>query len=205
MPWQSGLRYLEEDRLADAQIHRMNFLKQGRRGFTYRDMIYGIGAWCVFLGILYGVQVGRHYMLERDIASMKQHLASLSGEKERQIDLIRTMSKKRAGISARHDLASILANRPRWMGMLRAISRSLPADVWLDVLDVKVDKDWYTIKIDGKAKSQRELTEFILKLEETGYFNKTSLENTQLSETQAEVFDFEVLTEPVAQKLLRDE
>jgi Tfp pilus assembly protein PilN len=183
----------------------MNFLKQGRRGFTYREMIYGIGGWCVFLAVLYGVQTARLYMLERKFDMTKQRLVSLDAEKERQIELIKLVSKKRAGISARHDLASILANRPRWLGMLRAITRSLPSDVWLDFLDVRLDKDWYRVEIKGKAKSQRELTEFVLQLEETGYFNKTTLENTQLSEVQAGTFDFEIFTEPVAQKLLRDE
>jgi len=191
--------------LKEAQTYRMNFLKQGSSGFTYRGMIYGLIAWCLFLGLLLGIQVGRSYMIKRDIELAKQRIVSFDTEKERQIELIKIVSKKRMGVSARQDLASILANRPRWERMLREIKRALPAGVWLDSLNVKQEGNWYKVDMTGNAKSQRMLTSFILQLEESGYFSKTALDNTQLSGNKSAAFEFELGTEPVARRLLRDD
>ena len=183
----------------------MNFLKRGASGLTYRSMIYGFVAWCVFLGILFGIQIGRSYSMSRKVDITKQRIVSLDAEKERQIELVKVVSKKRLGVSARHDLVSILANRPRWERMLREIKRALPAGVWLDSLNVKQEGDWYKVEMTGNAKSQRMLTSFILQLEESGYFSKTALDNTRLSKDQSATFEFEMSTEPVARRLLRDD
>ena len=191
--------------MKEGSRYRINFLNQGARGFTYRGMIYGIVAWTMFLALLFGLQMLRTLSLEKEIDVGKQRLTFLNAEKEREIALVRAVGRKKAGVSAKQDLLSIIASRPRWAGMLRALSLSLPPDVWLDSVNVEPVGEWYSVKVAGKAKTQKDLTSFILKLEESGFFSKTALNKTGALDAEADAFDFYVTTEPVSQRLLTDD
>jgi len=183
----------------------MNFLKDGASGLTYKEMLYVLFAWLLFLSLLYGVQYFRMQGLKQELVVTRERVGSLDAEKDRQIEMVKLVGKKRVGLSARHDLVSIIANRPRWENMIRAMSRALPSDVWLESVRAAPKGEWYSVEIAGKTKSQRALTTYILKLEESGFFSRTTLEGTQLADAKAGVFDFKLTTEPVAQRLLRDE
>ena len=183
----------------------MNFLKHGALGFTYKGMLYGFVAWLVFLGVLFGIQTARIFNFEKELSVARAKLVSLDSEKDRQIEMVRLVGKKRMGTSSKYDLATILANRPRWESLLRALTRSLPSDVWLDSVNVEPHADWYKVEMTGKARTQRALTGFILQMEGSGYFSKTALDKTELSDSQTGAFDFKLVSEPVAQRLLKDE
>lgn len=190
--------------MKEQPIHRMNFLRHGRSGITYRTMIYAISAWCLFLVMVYGLGMLRWVWVQRNVEGAKAELALLNEEKDRQLELMRTMGKKRGGPVSKDNIASILGSRPRWSGTMRAMIRSLPADVWLEGVNVTGGGDeWYTIHVNGKARSQRALTGFILQLESSGYFRQTALTNTKLTQSGG-VFQYELTTQPVAQKLAED-
>lgn len=191
--------------MKEQSIHRMNFLRHGRSAFTYRTMIYGLAAWCLFLIVLYGLEVLRFAWVQRSVEDSKTQLAQLNEEKDRQLELMRTVGKKRGGTVSNDNIASILAGRPRWSGAMRAMIRSLPADVWLDGVNVTGGSgdEWYSIRVTGKTKSQRALTTFIMQLENSGYFRQTALTNTKLTRAGG-AFQYELTTQPVARKLAED-
>ncbi|MFH1830839.1 MAG: PilN domain-containing protein [Pseudomonadota bacterium] len=190
--------------MKEASLHRMNFLKRGGSGFTYRSLIYAIAAWCIFLIALYSIQVLRYLDVRDDIKDAKTQVVKLNEEKEHQIDLVTVLSRKRIGASGKGDVASIIAHRPRWSNILRGLTRVLPSDVWLDSVNISGGGDeWYVLTIKGKSKSQRSLTNFILKLESSGIFMKTALDNTKKA-SDSEIIDYELSTQPVMKKLFQD-
>lgn len=191
--------------MKETSIRRMNFLKHGGSGLTYKTLAYGLAGWIVLLTLIYAFQYGRLWLLRDDVVQTKSRLSKLNQEKEKQVELIKLMSNRRVGITAQDNLATIIANRPRWSGMLKGIARSLPADVWLDSIKVKGGgEEWYTILIHGEAKSQRALTDFILRMESSGLFTKTALDNTKLASEASGTVNYELSTQPVMKKLVED-
>ncbi len=191
--------------MKEQSIHRMNFLRHGRSGVTYRTLLYALAAWCLFLVAIYGLGVLRWAWVQRGVAEAKVKLVRLNEEKDRQLELMRTTGKKHGGAVSKDGIAAILSGRPRWSGTMRAMIRALPADVWLEGVSVTggSGEEWYTIRVTGKAKSQRALTTFIMQLEGSGYFRQTALANTKLTQAGG-VFQYELTTQPVAKKLAED-
>jgi Tfp pilus assembly protein PilN len=184
----------------------MNFLKQGSSGLTYKSLVYGLAGWVVLLGVIYGIQFLRYWLLRDEMTQAKHQVTNLNEEKEKQVEMIKLMSNRRIGVSAQENLTVIIANRPRWSRVLQEIARALPSDVWLDSIKVKGGGDeWYTILIRGEAKSQRVLTDFILRLESSGLFAKTALDNTKLASKASGSVSYELSTQPVMKKLMEDD
>lgn len=191
--------------MKEVSINRMNFLKHVGRGFTYRDMFYILGAWCVFLVIIYGIQILRLYNVTSRMAQLKEQSTQFSTEKDNQIKMLKSINKKFVATTAKDNVASIISSRPRWSKILRGLVRALPSEVWLDGIAVAGGGDeWYALKIKGKAKSQRALSTFIMRMEASGLFSHTALENTKLTDEKAGFFDYEMSTQPVTKELLSD-
>lgn len=192
--------------MKESSIRRMNFLKQGSSGLTYKSLVYGLAGWVVLLGVIYGIQFLRYWLLRDEMTQAKHQVTNLNEEKEKQVEMIKLMSNRRIGVSAQENLTVIIANRPRWSRVLQEIARALPSDVWLDSIKVKGGGDeWYTILIRGEAKSQRVLTDFILRLESSGLFAKTALDNTKLASKASGSVSYELSTQPVMKKLMEDD
>ncbi len=192
--------------MKEAPLARMNFLKHVGRGFTYRSMLYIVAGVFVLLIGIYGVQLIRAYEIGRGVDAANREILRLNAEKEQQIDLIRSIGSKRVNVESKQNITSIIALRPRWSKILRGLVRSLPADVWLDGVTLAGGGDEpYSLRINGKAKSQRVLTTFILQLDSSGLFRKTSLENTKQSEDKTATVDFEMSTQPSMKRLTEDD
>ena len=183
----------------------MNFLRRGEGGLTYKGAVYIMILWVCFLGVVYGLQFIQYLSVKSDVKSTKVNISQLVREKDEQIDKVRKIRKDKGGLTAQESLEGILTERPRWSRVISSLARALPADVWLS--SVKVEgggEDWYAILIRGEAKSQRSLTNFILKLESSGLFNKTALGKTKLKGKGKEgaVISYELSTQPVLRKLI---
>jgi Tfp pilus assembly protein PilN len=190
--------------MKDAHLHRMNFLKRARFGFTFRDMVYTIAAWYLLLMMFYGIEALRIYGLERRIDTAKATLVQLTSEKDRQAEIAKTSIKSKGGVT-KENLGALLMRRPRWSKVLKGIVQIMPADVWLDEGKVTGgDDQWYTIEVSGKARSQQSLSDFIMRLETSGDFLGTSLENTGQPGVGEKAFTFDLKTQPSVQRLLTD-
>lgn len=182
----------------DITIRRINFLDQGVSVITYRSMIIAFIVWCVFLGLLYGVQFLRIYNVKGDIENSKQALIELESEKDVQIQNIRSSSNRNIGFSAKKDLSSILENRPLWSGVIDSITKSLTPQIWLSSVSVLGGKDGgYDIELRGKAKNQRSLTSFLMALESSGKFTGSSLLRSKASDGETKQIEYEIVTHPV--------
>ena len=63
--------------MKEVPLQRMNFMKHGRKGITYKGMLYGLVVWCAFLMLLYGIQMLRYYWVVRDIEVSKELVKAL--------------------------------------------------------------------------------------------------------------------------------
>lgn len=172
-------------------IKRMNFMGTGYKYFTYKFMIIAFAGWIVFLGSLYGIQHLRQFIVNVEIKSANEELAKIENEKELQLKLIQKISRRRVGISSKKGLTAILSNRPMWFNILGVLTKSLPAQVWLDSVAVIRDKEGVRLlEVKGRAKTQRMLTTFIMDIEQSSIFDETSLITTkQTDEGDAILFD----------------
>lgn len=186
----------------DPELYRMNFLIQGKGTFTYKKMLMIFIWWFVFLTLLYGFQMARQYLVKRDMAITKKTIDMLNQEKDKQITVLQAVGRRRMGSSVRQDLTGILENRPKWSGVLNALSRSLPSQLWLESVSTELSAEGiYSLNLVGKAKSQRDITNFIMMMESKGLFSRTSLIKTKKSETAEGIFEFEMTTRPVLSKV----
>ncbi|HQC50612.1 MAG: Fimbrial assembly protein (PilN) [bacterium ADurb.Bin270] len=178
-------------------LHRMNFLAQSRKGFTYKTMLIALGGWCVFLLLMHGLQFARYYYLGRSLASAKEKAMLIEAEKEENLSRIQKVSRRNIGISAKEDLSSMVQNRPRWSAVLNALTRSLPPKVWLDSVNVVKDADGNNmLRINGHAKTQSSLRSMILQLESHEMFTGTSLISSNLSPDGSGNIRYEIDTYP---------
>lgn len=187
--------------MIELETSRMNFLRQGRAAFTYRTMGKVLIAWGLLLAVAYGAGILWEIQAKRSVVQAKAALEQLNTEKDAQIQSLEAFGRERVGASAREDLAAILSHRPEWSQVLRQLARSMPAQVWLSSLKVLQEKGANDqLEITGYAKSQRELTNFMMRLESGGYFRRTQLGGTKSAEGMERTFEYDIVTTPVFSK-----
>jgi len=187
--------------LRELEKSRMNFLRQGRGGFTYRTMLISLACWCVLLAVIYVIGVMRVSSAEDELAGVKARIDSLNSQKDAQLKLMASVGSSRVGAATKNDLAAIIMARPHWSRVLRELTRSLPPQVWLQSIKVLQEKDEEArLEIAGKAKSQRQLTNFIMSLESTDLFNKTALLGTKKGSDKEAEFEYDIITTPILSK-----
>ena len=182
-------------------IGRMDFLKRGKFVLTYKTMVKIMVAWLVFMAVIFGIQMLRGYLLEIEVVSEKKAVEQLNAKKSVHLKRVEAVSRRRVGDSAKETLGEILQTAPRWSQVLEGLTSRLPAQVWLDLIEVKLDEDDREyIVMKGKASSQRELTNFILSLESSSQFTSTALMGTKHAGGKKGTLMYEVSTYPLLSK-----
>ena len=185
--------------MQNVEIYRMNFLDHGRKGMTYLSMLKVLAAWFIFLMILYGFSIFRVHYIQNNIIEAKSGIQALNAKKEGSLKQIQQASRKRVGSSAKQGYSSIVQNRPFWSKVISEITGNLPPQVWLDSINVvKEEQAGERLEIKGRAKSQRALTNFIMKIESSPIFSGTSIVHTKLSDKSSSVLVYEIITRPQA-------
>lgn len=180
-------------------LHRVNFLDEQRGRFTYRNMLVIMAVWCGILFLVLGFLWIRELMLFEKLDDAKEGIKLLNDQKEQFIKVVEVASKKQVGTTAQDDLAQILTDRPLWSNVLGLLTRALPSHVWLSAISVAKDKDQIPkVDIKGKTKSQRALTDYVIKLETSGKFRGAQILQTKLGD--GNVFDFEMEIYPLLDK-----
>jgi Tfp pilus assembly protein PilN len=177
----------------------MNFLaRKAKAALTYKTMIFIFGALLVFIAVLYGVQMIRELGIKRNIRLTKKEIGQLNERKDQQLKLVERFSRNRVGVTDRERLAVILQSGPRWSRVLNELASRLPGHVWLEWIRVAEDsEDEIMLVVQGKTRSQRALTKFILRLESNGKFRRTTLLGTKQAEGGEGEFRYEVKTYPM--------
>lgn len=180
--------------MIELDANRMNFLQQSRVAFSYRTMLVIFLGWCLLLAAVGGAGVLRQKYAEHEIAQMKVRLEELNAQKGQQLKELEAIDKERLGASVKEDLRVVLSKRPYWSKVLRRLTKSLPAQVWLSSINISKDKgNDYKVVIQGQAKSQRELTNFMLNLEKDNAFRRAELAKTKKLEG---VLGYEIISVP---------
>lgn len=187
----------------DVSVVRMNFLRHRAAGFTYRHMMFIIVGWCLFLGLIGSTQILRQVYIGMNIKGANKELVEMNKLKEEQLTKIRSLSQKDVGKSVKENLTTMLESSPQWSKMLRYMTRKLPAQVWLDSLKIVEEKEkegGYILNVEGKTKSQRALTNFILTIEKDGVFKNTEIISTKLEAGSADLLVYTLKSNPVVSK-----
>lgn len=185
----------------EPEIRRMNFLNRGKAGFTYKDMITALSGWVVFLVLLIVIQFARQAGINHNIKTAKKTVEILNIEKDRQIEMVQVMGKQRVGSAVRQDLTGMIELRPLWSKVLDSLGRCLPAQVWLDAIKTSQGPDGaLSLSILGKARTQRDITNFVMQIESKGLFQRTSLVKTKQIEGNEILQEFEMVTYPQMSK-----
>lgn len=182
----------------ETEINRMNFLSQRHRGFTYRSMLFALAGWAGFLFLIFCLFLVRETFLKKKVDMIKGSVANLEKQKDQLIRAIETANMGGKNIAAKDDLTAIFTARILWSDVLRGLVRSLPPQVWLDSIEAKKsDSGQMTMRIMGKSKTQRELTNFVMRLEASGLFNRTEIVESKRAGGADNVLDYEIDTIPV--------
>lgn len=183
--------------MQNEEIYRMNFLDHGKKGMTYLTMLKVFVAWFVVLGVFYSFSLFRVNYIQNNILEAKANTEALNAQKEGSLKQIQQASRKRFGTSAKQGYSSLIQTRPMWSKVISEITGSLPPQVWLDSIHViKEEQGSERLEIRGRAKSQRALTHFIMKIESSPTFSGTAIVHTKLSEKKKGELEYEMVTIP---------
>lgn len=165
-------------------------------------MLTALAAWCALLAVVYVFFYIREVKFRRGIDVAKEQVKMLNDQKDQQLKLVEQAGRERIGVIAKDDLTAVLNARPRWSGVLDAITKGLPTHVWLEsVVVVPGDKDNPdSVSIKGKTKSQKSLTDFIIKIESGGRFVRSEVVRAKLADATNNIMDFEMTTTPILKK-----
>lgn len=177
----------------------MNFLAQKRRGFTYKNMLFALGGWCILLMLIFGVLLMRESFLRKKVSVLKEAVENLNKEKDQMIGMMETIGREQVGRTTKDDLTGILTSRIVWSNILHGLVRNLPQQVWLENVSAKEAEKGAAIvlNVKGKAKSQRDLTNFVMRLESSGMFKQTELVEAKRLGGAENVFAYEINTTPM--------
>jgi len=176
-------------------LKRMNFLKKGRWAFTYLTMVKILVVWCLFLLLLYGFQSLSQRRIVNKISESKEIVSKLNTEREQLIKEMEKYNVKRMGIKGKSSLTMIIIGRPHWSAVLDGLVKNLSSKIWLNSLEASANPDdVYEVKVLGSAKSQRAITNFIMKIDSSKRFTGTTLRGSELV---GNVFKYEIATYPV--------
>ncbi len=187
--------------MRELESSRMNFLRQGRAGFTYRTMFFITFGWILILVAAYGAQFLYGMGIEKEIAEARVKLDALTAEKDAQIKALEAIGRDSVGSTAKEDLAAVLMTRPNWSRVLRQLTRSLPPNLWLQSIRVVSRQEGDArLDISGKAKAHRQITNYIMTLESSGLFRKTELLQTKKPSENEPELEFDIVTIPILSK-----
>lgn len=186
--------------MAGTAVKRVNFLERGKNVVTYETMLKVFVGWCAFLMILYGLQFVRQAYLKHEIKMAGEDMVRMEEYRDYHLKQMQKVSLKRFDTSAKAGLSEIVRARPHWSRALVVLAGALPAQVWLDLISVDKPKDpnsAYQMGIHGKAKSQRELTNFLMRLESGKAFGGSALVSSELIGGKTKIYEFEITTNPL--------
>lgn len=187
--------------MKDLEGRRMNFLRQRGGAFTYRSMLLVIAGCLAFLFLAWGLLLLREMGIRGDLSVAKKAIENLNAQKDRQIELLSALGKERVGTAAKEDLTGILTRRVRWSAVLKAVTRSLKPQMWLNSVAVEREGEAEPrLRIKGKARSQRSLASFIMQLESGGMFRRTEQAAAKRTEGGEGMFDYEIFTIPAVKR-----
>ncbi len=175
----------------------MNFLSHTHKSLTYGALVKLFVLWLVFLSVLYAVQYWRFYQMDAEVLKSKTLMRQLSRQLSEQRIQTTSMNRVKANISGQKNLAAILQSRIDWSKYLHIIPRCLPAQVWLDDIDVRIGEDkQYQIIINGSAFLSRYVQEFRLNLDQSKLFSSTTVKTTSVKDSRSKVVEYMMLTYP---------
>ncbi len=105
---------------------RMNFLRQERRGLTFRSLLVVFVVWIGFLVAIGGVQVLRAKLNKRQVVQMQQQLEQLTRDKEKRLALLQLDRQRTTGAMTQKDLFMLLRDRPQWSEAMSDLAASVP-------------------------------------------------------------------------------
>lgn len=152
----------------------------------------------LFLIFIYEVSASARYRLK--ISLQKKQIKKLEAELERNKEIQERIRKE--SDKAREEnkyiqkrvsfLEKAKIEAVKWSDLLFVLSKLTPPDLWLSKISLKKD----VITINGTTQDNAKVSNFMVRLDESGYFKSTSFNFTQKSkqvEAKA-IIDFEVIT-----------
>lgn len=188
--------------MIEFESSRMNFLQLGRSAFNYRLMMMIVVAWCGLFAAIYAGGMLRVALIKREGDAVQKRIDQLNKDKDRALAEFEMAGKETITVSAQEDLTAILMTRPAWSRVLRRLTRELPTQIWLHSVHAEQEKTGNAeLKLVGAARSQRELTNFMTRLEASGAFDHTELIGMKKGEGLKGELSFEVKTRVVLSQL----
>lgn len=172
---------------------RINFLKEQKKGLSYRKMITLTAVLVGAFLLLISVQYYRAWTAENRLAEL-----------EGQIDLIKAAQgiKEGKGGNAQQQLNPIemvivsLVNEPPWAEMFDVMSKSVSEGIWLQQV-IGDSKDGGLITIEGTAYQARLVPGFLDRLRSYNVFSKVSLMSSEASSKEIDApLKFKVQAKP---------
>ena len=152
----------------------------------------------LFLIFIYEVSASARYRLK--ISLQKKQIKNLEVELERNKDIQERIKKesdkaqeenryiqKRVSFLEKAKIEAV-----KWSDIIFLLSKLTPPDLWLSKISLGKD----IIMINGTALDNARVSDFMLKIDESGYFKATSFNFTQKNKDKPgeAIIDFEVIT-----------
>ena len=161
-----------------------------------------LATWGVLLALLFLlVWLGLFGWQAKQQMDLKKRMATLTAQKQslqQQGDVLRKELGIAPGSTALGKAAliqNLLEERVLWSSVFKQFSQIVPKGMWFDTLEGNTTTGKAEIKIRGGAFNYVAITEFMVSMEKTGYFDFPQLSYAQKAVTQGhDVVGFEIIS-----------
>lgn len=167
-------------------------IKRLKTGFIVFSVLY-----IAIIAAFWGRQAFVLYEKKADLEGLEAERAALAAKNSDYLTLSNKLSEIRrheGEIRKRFEASEGLSGKKiAWSLVMRKLSHELPPKVWLKTLSTSDAGAEKKVRFLGGAASNRAVSEFVFKLENSGYFKDASLSYIQRREAgESMVYDFEV-------------
>ena len=183
-----------ENKMTEAVIHRMNFLKGGKYAMTYGSMLAFAAVWIGVLLIWFTACLGRDYYYEHKISAIHQQIKMLEAQKEERLNFAQLAGKQSQARTAKKELASIFADPPRLSIYMKELAKQMPKQLQLktSLLEENEESGALQMTMTGRGKVVRLVSNFTSRLEDSQYYKGVELVDTKHDKDGGPGFEFHV-------------
>jgi len=153
-------------------MSRINFVEKGAFVLTYKKMIAAGVAWLVICFFIFLIFSGYSWYLGRSLEQNKSFLKQLNAQKDRALALVEASNVQKVAPDMK-GLAEVFDHFPIWSEVMRILSDSLPAQVWLTSVQTQFYSENSTarkVEIGGMGRNTSSVARFVKQLNDKPLF-----------------------------------
>ena len=176
------------------RIHRMNFLKGGKRVITYRVMISFTVLAVMLMGLWYASTFGFIYYYKHKTEEIYTEVGELSKKKEKMLSYAQLAGARNQARTAKKEFAELFSNPSKVSVMLRELAKQMPKQLQLSqtLINKNPETGSHELFLSGTGRVARLVSNFVSRLEDSQMYQNVELLETKHGQKTGSSFTFKI-------------